>query len=139
MLSDAVEVKKIEETTESKLGAELAPKEPLTTQQKTIQAVQFLQSAIPSARNLVNRGTLTGVQAKRVLCALIESPLESETPEFTTVEAAKVFELACMIQNAKYILFQGAPEMLSEVEKLAALEKAEEEAKNEKSSNEENK
>lgn len=147
MLSDAVEVKQVseqveqvEEATESKLGAELAPKDPsqMTTQEKTAEAVLFLRQALPAIRSMINNGTLTGTQAKRVLCALVESPLEQETPGFTTLEAQKVFNLACIIQNAKFVLFQGAPELLSEVEKQAALEKAEEEAKNEKASSEEN-
>lgn len=126
----------VKEETQAQLGAEMAPEAPkkpedVTMEEKTISAVQYLHVAIPAARNMIEHDLLTGTQAKRVLMALIEAPLEKETPEFTTLEAKKVFHIACMIQNAKYILFQGAPQLLSEVEKEAALAKSTEEAKTE--------
>lgn len=114
-----------------------APKRPedMTLEEKTIAAVEFLHQAIPQARTMVNSDNLTGVQAKRVLSALIESPLEQETSKFTTASAAKLFNLACLIQNAKYLLFQGAPTLLSEVEKRNAEELSAQQAQAEAQAN----
>lgn len=68
-----------------------------------MNAAQFIMTKLPVFRNMVSE--LTGVQAKRVLNRLIESPLEEKTEKFTTEEAAKTFMLGMHIQNAKHILF----------------------------------
>lgn len=81
------------------------PKE-LPEQPPEIQAAMFLQAALPKFNRDLD--TVTGMQAKRVLSAITESPLEKTTPAFTTNEAAALFNLGMTIQNAKYILFTGA-------------------------------
>lgn len=109
----------------------MAPKKPedMTIEEKTVEAVKFLHQALPTARMLVDN--LTGVQCKRVLKALLETPLEQETPSFTTKGGLQLFNLGIMIQNAKFILFQGAPAVLTDLEKKAALEQAEKDAQEE--------
>lgn len=69
-------------------------------------AVQFIHATLNTFRDRVKN--VTGVQAKRVLEAIIESPLEKEISSFTTKEALKCFELGIVIQSAKYVLFQGS-------------------------------
>lgn len=69
-------------------------------------AVQFIHGALPRFRDRIK--DVTGVQVKRVLEAIIESPLEREIQSFTTKEAVKLFELGIAINSAKYILFQGS-------------------------------
>lgn len=69
-------------------------------------AVQFIHATLNTFRNRVKN--ITGVQAKRVLEALVESPLEKEVSSFTTEEAVKCFELGIAINSAKYVLFQGS-------------------------------
>lgn len=83
-----------------------------------VEAVMFLKSAIPSFRNRLNDdNVITGTQAKRILSALIESPLENETPSFTTKEAEDMFTLGLMITNAKHILFaEGLKQELQSVQ-----------------------
>lgn len=68
-----------------------------------VQAAMFLHRALPMFRIALDK--LTGVQAKRVLSALMEAPLEKETPGFSTQEAEELFSLGLMISNAKFILF----------------------------------
>lgn len=79
------------------------PETPPPTNSPEMNAAQFIMMKLPVFRTMVDR--LTGVQAKRVLNRLIESPLEEETEKFTTEEAAKTFMLGMHIQNAKHILF----------------------------------
>jgi hypothetical protein len=74
-----------------------------TTIQPEIEAAKFLSAALPQFRTKLEG--ITGNQAKRVLAALIESPLEKETPGFTTKEAEDLFMLGLYISNAKFILF----------------------------------
>ncbi len=69
-------------------------------------AVQFIHATLSTFRDRVDN--LMGMQAKRVLKAIIESPLEKEVASFTTKEAQKCFELGIAINSAKYVLFQGS-------------------------------
>lgn len=85
------------ETTETKTETVVSPE---------AQAAQFLMSAIPASRILTER--LTGTQAKRVLTALLESPLEQTVPGFTTTDAAKLFDLGVQIAACKHIMFNEA-------------------------------
>lgn len=87
------------------------------------QCVQWLMSAIPVARIKIN-DRLTGNQAKRILIALLESPLENEDRKFTTQEAWDVFELGAKITAAKYELFKRSAPVLNQAEKELAEEQA---------------
>jgi hypothetical protein len=82
-------------------------------------AVQHIHLGLPQFRALMDR--VTGVQAKRVLEAIIESPLENEVKRFTTREAMQLFELGISINSAKYVLFQGSKnhydELADDIEK----------------------
>lgn len=69
-------------------------------------AVQFIHATLNTFRERVRN--LMGTQAKRVLEAIIESPLEQEVKSFTTKEAMKCFELGVAIKSAQYVLFQGS-------------------------------
>jgi hypothetical protein len=94
---------------------------PEVEQTPEVQAAMFLHSALPMFRNQLDK--LTGTQAKRVLSALMEAPLEKETPGFTTREADDLFALGLMISNAKFILFNVAlkdKEITDKVEEEAA-------------------
>lgn len=71
-----------------------------------IEAAKYLQGALPAFRRQLE--LVTGTQCKRVLAALAESPLENETPEFTTSEAEQLFTIGTLISNAKFILFQAS-------------------------------
>jgi len=94
-------MEQLAETIEQPVAEEAKQEQP-----PEIQAAMFLQRALPTFRTQLDR--VTGVQAKRVLEALIESPLEKEVPGFTTREAHDLFTLGTMIQNAKFVLFQVA-------------------------------
>lgn len=72
-----------------------------------MSALEFIMMNLPRFRAKLENG-VTGVQAKRILSRLIESPLEEETAPFTTTAAAEVFNLGMQIQNAKHILFLTA-------------------------------
>jgi hypothetical protein len=88
-----------------------------------VQAVMFLHSALPRFRAQLQK--VTGVQGKRVLEALIESPLEQKVPGFTTKEAHDLFMLGTMIQNAKFVLFQVSlkdEKIVEEVQQQAVAE-----------------
>lgn len=106
-------------------------------QSPEVQAAYFLRGALPAFRN--NLDKLTGTQAKRVLSALMEAPLEQETPSFTTKDAQELFNLGLMISNAKFILFNVAldSELANNVEEEAKVAGAEAAAQIQ-SSNEEN-
>lgn len=85
-----------------------------------IQAAMFLHKALPTFRRQLE--SVTGVQAKHVLSALAEAPLEKTVPDFTTKEATELFNLGLMITNAKFILFNVAlkdKEITSSVEAAA--------------------
>lgn len=71
-----------------------------------VQAALYIQKALPEFRRRLEG--ITGVQAKRVLSALVESPLEKTVPGFTTQEAEELFLMGTVIQNAKFILFNVA-------------------------------
>lgn len=49
---------------------------------------------------------VTGVQAKRILEAIVKSPFEEMDKKFTTKEAAMLYELCDRIQSKKFVLFQ---------------------------------
>lgn len=86
-----------------------APKQEEVKQEEIpveVQAARYLLTALPAFRNLSEK--VTGTQARRVLNALIESPLEKNTPPFTTEEAQELFNLGLVITNAKFILFQAS-------------------------------
>jgi hypothetical protein len=68
-----------------------------------VQAAMYIHQALPMFRTKLD--ALTGVQAKRVLEALIEAPLEKEAPAFTTKKAQDLYTLGLYITNAKFILF----------------------------------
>jgi len=90
-----------------------------------MQAAYYLQGALPTFRSQLQK--VTGVQGKRVLEALIESPLEQQVPGFTTKEAHDLYSLGTMIQNAKFILFQAAlkdEKVVEEVQQKAVEEAA---------------
>lgn len=85
-----------------------------------VQAAMFIRGALPQVRQLIRSSKFTGVQAKAVLEHILESPLEDEAPEFTTVTASQIFQVGTMIQNSKFILFQVAlkdSELTDKVEK----------------------
>lgn len=71
-----------------------------------VQAARYLITALPRFRGQLEK--VTGTQAKRVLQALIESPLEKNTLPFTTPEALELFNQGLVITNAKFILFQAS-------------------------------
>lgn len=88
-----------------------------------VQAALYIQQALPQFRRQLEK--VTGTQAKRVLSALVESPLEKTVPGFTTQEAEQLFLMGTMIQNAKFLLFQVAlkdQEIAKEVEQAAVEE-----------------
>lgn len=68
-----------------------------------MQAVHYLMGAIPAFKRQLDR--LTGVQAKNVLMAIIESPLEQHEHNFTTNESRNLFELGLNIESHKFLLF----------------------------------
>lgn len=81
-----------------------------------VRAVLTIQQALKMARGVI-RDKLTGTQAKAVLEAVLEHPLEKEAPNFTTDEAHHVFYLADVIASNKIVLFQASLE--AEMEKAA--------------------
>ena len=86
---------------------ELTVQEAKATVEKSgeLQAAEFLIGALPVFRNRLQGETITGVQAKRILLALVEAPLGNEEPSFTTSAAAGLYELGLQITNAKFIMF----------------------------------
>lgn len=92
-------------STETLVSTDATP-EPAPELDQEIQAAQYLQRAIPRFRNDLH--SVTGIQAKRVLSALIESPMEQETAKFTTQGAYNLFESGSVITNAKFILFTAS-------------------------------
>lgn len=85
-----------------------------------IQACMFLERAIPEF--MAKAELVTGNQSRRVLCALVESPLEKTVPGFTTQEAMDLFMLGMHIQNAKHVLFTTA---LANVDQQKLVQEAE--------------
>jgi len=79
---------------------------PQTKVDPQIEAVMYLQGAIPAFRNQLEK--TTGTQAKSVLMALTEAPLAEKSPEFTTQEALLLYNIGLQITNCKFILFQEA-------------------------------
>ena len=78
----------------------------LISQPELIGAVQYIHGSMNTARERIHK--LTGVQAKRVLEAVMESPLEQQVKGFTTKDGSKAFNLITGIQSAKFVLFQGS-------------------------------
>jgi hypothetical protein len=91
------------ETMEEKQSETKQPAEQVSLE---IQAALFLHKALPAFKSQLD--LVTGVQAKSVLYALAESPLEKKISGFTTKEAQQLFELGLIITNAKFILFNVA-------------------------------
>src|SRR6267142_4191688 len=88
-----------------------------------MEAARYLHTALPMFKH--NLEKLTGIQAKRVLSSLIESPLEQETPKFSTSQAKELYNVGLAITNAKFILFtaslndkQSVNELEKEIEKV---------------------
>lgn len=109
------------------------PEEPI---QPEVEAARFIHLGLPMARTQIDK--VTGNQAKRVLIALLESPLEKTVEKFTTQEAADLFRLGVMIQNAKHVLFQVAlnnQSIVNEVEQKIADGNLETEVKQEENTN----
>lgn len=71
-----------------------------------VQAAMYLHGALPAFRAQLEM--VTGTQCKRVLSALMESPLEKTVPGFTTKQAEDLFIMGLNISSAKFILFTTA-------------------------------
>lgn len=100
------------ELTHEEMFAQLSPEE---------QAVMFLRTAIPLAREIVKKD-LTGTAAKRVLEALLEFPLEKETRTFVSSKEEELFNLGTHIQEKKFILFLASlDQKTSEIEEVGAV------------------
>lgn len=95
--------------------------EPVVTPAATMsveeQAARYLMGALPAFRHkLMRLEERNKHEVSRVLSALIEAPLEQETPLFTTKEANELYNLGLVITNAKLFLFNGALKVESVVE-----------------------
>jgi hypothetical protein len=99
-------------------------------------AVQFIHLHLPVFRQAMSK--VTGVQAKAVLEAIVESPLEKDIKGFTTKEAMRLFELGIAINSAKYVLFQGSKNHYDELAQDVAAEMDKSEANGEAPATEEN-
>jgi hypothetical protein len=68
------------------------------------EAVLYIQQGTKLFDQMVQN--VSGVQAKRILEAVVKSPFEEISKQLTTKEAAMLYELCDRIQSKKFVLFQ---------------------------------
>jgi len=68
-----------------------------------VQAVIEIRQLLPEFRRRL--AELNRSAHQRILSAMVEFPLEHETPNFVTQEEEVVFKLGNMIQDRKFVLF----------------------------------
>jgi hypothetical protein len=98
-----------------------------------MEAVMFLHQTMPVFRNLLDK--VTGTQAKNVLMALTEAPLNDNPPKFTTPESLKLYNTGLQIVNAKFSLFQNVIKGKTSEEILKMAEESEQQRQEKENTN----
>lgn len=82
-------------------------------------AARAYQELMPKFRSEV--GFLSGKQAKAVLIAMMEYPLEKTTFAWNSIEEPKAFDVGCEIMDCRFVLMKALIELTVE-QKRAILE-----------------